>query len=283
MQLAISQGIRRGAFKGGEGTCPVCGARVIAKCGSRVIHHWAHSSRLECDPWWENETAWHREWKNLFPEEYREISHVAPDGEIHRADLKMPSGIVVEIQHSQMTDTERISRETFYGNLVWIIDGRSFQSNFRIFHALPDPHSELAQDLVWAKAIKGMHGSATGLFFRVSENLEHYPGITKATLRGGWVHAIHEIEDQIRASYKGHHQYDWKRPRRTWLDAQCPVFIDFGTPLLAKLQIYDESGLLCIRHVSKERFVADALSLSSAREIGSLSGPRAMAATGPQR
>jgi competence CoiA-like predicted nuclease len=270
LQLAICDGVRKGAFKGGAGTCQVCNARVIAKCGPRVIHHWAHASRRDCDPWWENETAWHREWKNLFPEECREISHVAPDGEIHRADLKTPRGIVIEIQHSQMTDAERLSREAFYGNLVWIVDGRSFRRNFSVFHALPDPRSELAQDLVWAKATVEMRGAAYGMFFRISENLKDYPGITKATLRGGWIHGIHEIEDQVRASYRGHHQYDWMRPRRTWLDAQCPVFIDFGTPLLVKLEVYDESGLPCVRHVPKERFVADAMNLISAREIGAV-------------
>ena len=45
------------------------------------------------------------------PEECREISHVASDGEIHRADIKTPTGIVIEVQHSAMTDTGRLSRE----------------------------------------------------------------------------------------------------------------------------------------------------------------------------
>ena len=39
------------------------------------------------------------------------------------------------------------------------------------------------------------------------------------------------------------HQFDWIRPRRTWLEATCPVDIDFGNDWLAKLEIYDESGL----------------------------------------
>lgn len=108
------------AFPGGRGNCPVCGAETIAKCGPRIMHHWAHHRIRDCDPWWENETAWHREWKNKFPLECREVSHVAEDGEIHRADIKTPTGIVIEIQHSSMTDAERISREEFYQNLVWV-------------------------------------------------------------------------------------------------------------------------------------------------------------------
>ncbi len=122
---------------------------MIAKCGSRIMHHWAHTADRNCDPWWENETPWHRWWKNLFPENCREIVHLAADGEIHRADIKTPTGIVIEVQHSHMSDSERISRESFYGNLVWIVDGSTFRQNFNVCHMLPDPTSELARDLVW--------------------------------------------------------------------------------------------------------------------------------------
>lgn len=267
MQIAMVNGQRREAFPGGQGTCPTCGSATLAKCGPRVMHHWAHASRRDCDPWWENETPWHREWKNLFPANCREISHTAPDGEIHRADIKTPTGIVIEVQHSAMTDAERISRESFYGNLVWVIDGRGFQDNFDIYHLLPDPVSELAQDLVWAKATREMKGAARGLFYRMSEALLENPDVTKATLRSGWIHSIHEIEEQVNASYRGHHQYHWVRPRRTWLDATCPVYIDFGEDWLAKLDIYDDSGLPCIFRVAKKKFVHDAMVESSAGAI----------------
>jgi hypothetical protein len=98
----------------------------------------------------------------------REISHVAPDGEIHRADIKTPTGIYVEVQHSAMTDAERLSREAFYGNLVWVIDGSAFKQNFDIFHLLPDPESEVAQDVIWCKAQRHMNGANGGMFFRLS-------------------------------------------------------------------------------------------------------------------
>jgi competence protein CoiA len=146
------------------------------------MHHWAHACRKDCDPWWENETAWHREWKNLFPVKCREISYTAPDGEIHRADIVTHSGVVIEVQHSQMTDCERLSREAFYQNLVWIIDGRGFRHNFDIYHPLPHPASELAQDIVWLKATRPLQGGAVcGMFMRLSEGILDYPGVTKAT------------------------------------------------------------------------------------------------------
>jgi len=90
---------------------------MIAKCGSRIMRHWAHTHAKNCDPWWENETQWHRDWKNHFPPDSREVSHTAENGEIHRADVKTTTGIVIEFQHSAMTDQERLSREQFYKNL----------------------------------------------------------------------------------------------------------------------------------------------------------------------
>lgn len=261
MQYALVDGKRREAFAAGRGLCPTCGAAMIAKCGPRILHHWAHAGRRKCDPWWENETEWHRAWKNLFPAPCREIAHVAPDGEIHRADIKTPTGIVIEFQHSAMTDAERQSREDFYGNLVWVIDGRGFRDNFDIYHLLPAPDSQIAQDLVWCKASRTMRGAARGLFFRLSEGQAEFPDetITKATMRGGFCHGIHEIEADVVQAYRGHHQYDWVRPRRTWLDAACAVYIDFGDDRLVQLDIYDESGLRCIRFVSKRKFVHDVM------------------------
>ena len=279
MQFALVDGMRLEAFPSGRGACPQCGRSAIAKCGPRIIHHWAHEGRRNCDPWWENETEWHRHWKSLFPKDSLEVSHLSPDGEIHRADIKTPSGIVIEVQHSGMTDAERISREMFYGNLVWIIDGRGFRNNFDVYHPLPDPASELAADLIWAKASRPMQGAARGIFYRLSECLEEDPSVTRATIRGGWIHGISEIEDQVKATYRGHHQYDWVRPRHTWLDAACPVYIDLGYDLdyLARLEFYDETGLRCIRLVSKRKFVFDAMHERLATAIGTRYFPLAEA------
>lgn len=267
MQLALVGGKKVEAFSGGKGVCPVCGVSTIAKCGPRIMHHWAHFRLRDCDPWWENETLWHREWKNRFPVSCREITHIDDNGEIHRADIKTPSGIYIEVQHSNMTDQERISRENFYKNLIWIVDGRGFRNNFDIYHMLPDPRSELASDLIWFKAKRHMYGSNTGLFVRLSEALEDDPLATKASIRGGIIHGIYDIKEELESVYSGHHQYDWVRPRKTWLESKCPVYIDFGDNFLVKLGVYDESGLNCIRLVCKRKFVYDAMREKKAEDI----------------
>jgi competence protein CoiA len=254
MQYALVNDARQQAIKGGKGKCPICSADTIAKCGSRVVHHWAHALRQDCDPWWENETRWHRAWKNLFPAECREIPHIAGNGEIHLADVKTAAGIVIEFQHSAITDEERLARELFYGNLVWVIDGSGFEHSFDILHLLPAPDSALAKDLVWLKGTRQLKGAGRGLFWRLSENPGHIKG------SGGMVgiHGIHEIEDAVNNAYRGHHQYDWIKPRSTWLEATCPVYIDFGKDYLFRMEAYDESKLPCVRMISKNKFVHDA-------------------------
>lgn len=194
---------------------------------------------------------------------------MAPDGEIHRADIKTPTGIVIEVQHSAMTDEERLSREAFYCNLVWVLDGSAFRDSFQVHHMLPEPTSAIAQDLIWIKAGPRLHGANRGIFLRLSECLKEDPTVTKATVRGGWMHFLPDIEAEVAEAYRGHHQYVWIRPRRTWLDATCPVYIDFGEDWLARLETYDESGIPCIFLVSKRKFVHDVLVETDARAIGS--------------
>lgn len=124
MKFALVDNKRCEAEKGLMGSCPTCGQAMIAKCGDRIIHHWSHKGKLECDPWWESETEWHRAWKNRFNNEWQEISHTdLSTGEIHRADVKTPKQLVIEFQNSPIKHEERKSREDFYQNMVWVVNG----------------------------------------------------------------------------------------------------------------------------------------------------------------
>jgi len=97
---------------------------MAAKCGEVRVWHWAHKGRLVCDPWWENETKWHRDWKDQFPADWQEVVQTAGNGERHIADVKTGDGWVIEFQHSHIKPEERRSREAFYGKLIWVVDGR---------------------------------------------------------------------------------------------------------------------------------------------------------------
>lgn len=122
MKYAVVNGERQEAKPGLSGTCACCGNKVIAKCGKLRSWHWAHCGKRMCDPWWE-ESEWHRAWKGLFPQEWQEIIHYAPNGEKHIADVKTDQGCVIELQHSKIKPEERKAREDFYKNMIWIVDG----------------------------------------------------------------------------------------------------------------------------------------------------------------
>ena len=123
MKFASVDGERQEAQPGLSGECPACESPMVAKCGEFRAWHWAHRGRRHCDPWWENETEWHRNWKNRFQANWQEIVHPAEDGGQHIADVKTGDGWVIEFQHSHIKPDERRSREAFYPNLVWVIDG----------------------------------------------------------------------------------------------------------------------------------------------------------------
>lgn len=265
MQYALVDGQRQEPSPGAKGECEMCGAPALAKCGPKVMHHWAHAGRRNCDPWWENETEWHRSWKNLFPPECREVCHTASGGEIHRADIKTPGGLYIEIQHSAMSEAERTSREQFYKNLVWIVDARGFKDRFHLHHMLPDPDLEWAQDLAWARPGKPPDCFFNGQFFRyslIAEDEKVFPG--------GGLHEVFSL-DRIRAEveegYVGHHQYVWQRPPSTWLNATCPVYLDFGEEWLVRLEIYPVGNLPCAKLLGRDLFVEDLLTVTDAKHI----------------
>lgn len=117
-----------------RGSCPGCSQAVIAKCGIKRSPHWAHLSKKTCASWWEPETEWHRSWKNNFPFEWQEF--YLPDeqtGEKHMADVRTSGGLVIEFQHSHIDPKERIARESFYQNMVWIVDGTRLKGDYQRF------------------------------------------------------------------------------------------------------------------------------------------------------
>ena len=134
MKYAILDGNKAEAKPGLKGQCPSCGSELIPRCGNIKIHHWAHKSVKMCDNWWENETQWHRDWKNHFPVEWQEVVQIAEDGEKHIADVKTSEGWVIEFQHSYLKDEERELRDRFYGpKLVWVVDGDRTKTSFKKF------------------------------------------------------------------------------------------------------------------------------------------------------
>jgi len=125
MKYAIVNDAKSEAKKGLCGICPNCESPMIPKCGEKKIHHWSHKGKLECDPWRENETEWHRTWKGNFHIDNQEVVHRDEiTGEKHIADVKTNDGIVIEFQHSPIKPEERKSRNDFYKNIIWVVNGK---------------------------------------------------------------------------------------------------------------------------------------------------------------
>lgn len=134
MRFALVDNRKVEAKSGLVANCIGCSQSVIPKCGDLRIHHWAHSRNKMCDTWWEPETEWHRNWKSKFPEEWQE-DFLTDDktGEKHIADVRTDKGLVIEFQHSHIRPQERLSREGFYKNLAWVVDGSRLKRDYPRF------------------------------------------------------------------------------------------------------------------------------------------------------
>lgn len=82
--------------------------------------HWAHEAG-DCDRWHEPETEWHLAWKRRVRPECREVV-MGP----HRADIRTPTGLVIELQHSSIAAPKIAEREEFYGAMIWLFDAQPF-------------------------------------------------------------------------------------------------------------------------------------------------------------
>lgn len=134
MHFALIDNNRVEANPKQQGLCPCCLQPVIAKCGTQKMWHWAHRSNTACDNWWESETEWHRSWKNNFPDEWQEITlHDEQTGEKHIADVCTVHNLVIEFQHSHIEPNELTSRENFYKNMVWVVDGTRLKRDYQRF------------------------------------------------------------------------------------------------------------------------------------------------------
>lgn len=139
--------------KGLRGICPCCAGELIAKCGQFKIHHWAHKDLKSCDPWWENESEWHRQWKSYFPIERQECIFINQEtGEKHIADVYSEKEAVLEFQSYSIDPEEMRARENFYKQLVWVINGQKNEfDKFYFGQSLvgTDPLDPMLKNLKW--------------------------------------------------------------------------------------------------------------------------------------
>jgi competence protein CoiA len=175
MKFALVNNERKEPQPNLEGICLSCGSPMVARCGEVRIKHWAHKGIRRCDPWWENETEWHRNWKNQFSSDWQEIVHHAENGEKHIADVKTKEDWIIEFQHSYIKPEERRSREAFYQKLIWVVDGnRRLGDKKRFFGILGDSlfnknYPELKSTFPEGALLRDWIQSKTHVFFDFGE------------------------------------------------------------------------------------------------------------------
>ena len=180
MKFALVNGKKVEATKGAKGVCQFCDSKVSAFCGEVYAAHWKLDKKCKCDSCKENETIWHRNWKDKFPYEWQEVVQFDESGEKHIADVKTESGAVLEFQHSYLKPEERRSRNAFYSNLIWVVDGLKRERDKLQFKIVLEesisengnPYICRVRYLEECRLLKEWHNHSSLVFFDFQEKLQ---------------------------------------------------------------------------------------------------------------
>ncbi|HVL37759.1 MAG TPA: competence protein CoiA family protein [Fimbriimonadaceae bacterium] len=193
------RGLRVEARRGLKAKCPICGAPVRAKCGEVRVWHWAHEQQIDCDPWGEHESEWHRGWKALAPLERVEVT-MGP----HRADIVATDGAVIELQYSSISPQEIREREAHYGRMVWLLNGGAFRGKFRVELLASGAQFDWAHARVsWRAARRGVfiHGYEIGRYLQIVDPKSG--GLNRIWRAAAWSDDIFQVKSLERRRFAG--------------------------------------------------------------------------------
>lgn len=140
MKYALVNNVITEATSGNMGICRNCKSQVRGYDGDIQVAHWRHLSKSTCDTWFENETKWHRHWKNQFPSSWQETI-IEEDGEKHIADVYNPTKkLTIEFQNSHLNVNTLKIREAFYGKMIWVVNTEPYKTNIILERAIPTKH-----------------------------------------------------------------------------------------------------------------------------------------------
>ena len=165
-------------------------------------------------------------------------------GEKHIADVKNGAGLVLEFQNSAMDDGERTARESFYRNMIWVVNGLPFLKNIEFGAKLPSPDLPESMDM----GIYPPRGARPEFpYYRVSEN---EPGAGLVLL-----HSSDDIREFVDSTHVGHRLFTWKHPRNVWYRSIVPVYFDFGGAEIWQLIKFNSRSPFCLRSTNKVEFI----------------------------
>jgi hypothetical protein len=107
-------------------------------------------------------TQWHIDWQNKFDKKNREV--VIRRGEkFHRADALNSKGVVIEFQNSNINVDEIMERETFYGNMIWVVNAKAFAGNIEFNTGV--------NEFIWRNVRKTWLAATMPIFFDFGDSL----------------------------------------------------------------------------------------------------------------
>jgi competence protein CoiA len=114
------------------GFCQECKKQMIPKCGTKKKWHWSHYANASHELKEDDENDWHLEWQDVVGNslgwDYVEVQMDNASADLHYADVQLPNGLVIEFQHSHISIETIRAREDFYKNMIWILDGETFDN-----------------------------------------------------------------------------------------------------------------------------------------------------------
>ncbi len=108
----------------------------------------------------------------------------------HRADLMLyqaggHEALVVELQHSPISVEEVRERESFYGNMIWILDGNVFRKRFEL--RTPYQPSDY-YTFRWKHPVKTWAFATKPVFIDFPKGVFSMRSMGKTCPVGGWGH-----------------------------------------------------------------------------------------------
>ena len=102
--------------------------KLRAKRGKIKVWHYAHVNENDRDNWADPiMTEWHKSYQNICNKDNVEY-RIERDKILHIADI-YNDGLVIELQHSPITEEIIKEREKFYNNMIWLFDYTTTKEN----------------------------------------------------------------------------------------------------------------------------------------------------------
>lgn len=263
-----------------KANCIGCNGIVNSFCGEIYNWHWKHDKKDNCDDWFEPETEWHLNWKQLFDKENTEVK-ISDEKKWHIADIYTNSKVVIELQYSSIDKRVIQTREDFYGEkMFWILNSKRMNIeplNLDAYYV----HSPLVFTTYFdTKVFVRPVWIADFWEFEPTEKLKEilekndfiYNTILKKYVKVSSYQTLRKwgYEDDIKKEVKREiilfarkimkenprlKKFSLWRPQKTWSDSKRNIFIDNSYSRILWIKSFENDRYGIVEEVDKQKFI----------------------------